>query len=212
MKKALLTGVLGLATLTSSAIAASPVYIGIDYGSSKLENSTGTVANDLVGTLGGSVVVTQDSSIGVGRLFGGYLISESAAIELGYFKTNTASLRAAGVSGGNVAYTANLGFDVTGFDVSAVFRPFQESFLKGVQFRIGAHQSETSGSLVVTVSGTSATARVNNSGSGLLYGLGYQWDVSDTLFTRFNVNRYTSIAGESGADATIYSFGAGLRF
>lgn len=209
LSTALISGVL-LLPLNSYGADNKKIYFGGSYGLAKIKDETRDVASALVSGLGGSVTVTQDSSIGNGRVFIGYRFTENTDFEVGYFQTNSAEMTASGRTGGAVSYSANLGVEANGYDVSALFRPSKASGANNFYVRLGVQSSDLKFSGSVTAGGTTVNlGSTTSSGSGLLFGFGYDIEF-DSFFLRAEASRYDKIGGESAA--TFYGLGAGLRF
>jgi hypothetical protein len=201
--------------LSASVFAQSGtrLYGGVEYGASKLDDNAQDTANAFVSILGGSAIVTQETSIGVGRLFLGYRTTEQTAVEFGYFASGKASSRVAGVAGGGGAYTATGDVEFDGFDVSGVWFPMAAKFGdSGLFLKAGLHSSEIDAKFSITGAGGTVSATTNYSGTGSLFGAGYDWKYSDQAFVRFAATRYMKIGGESDSDGTVYSIGIGANF
>lgn len=201
---------------SSAAMAQQEVnkwYFGGELGSAAVANSTGAIASSLVGQLGGSATVTQDSSVAVGRLFLGYKVNPYLDAEIGYFGSDSINYRASGVSGGSVAYGAALDVDYKGLDYSILVRPLgNDRTLKGAFIRVGGHRSEVNAALRVTAGGVSLSNTFSDSGNGYLYGAGFDFDFGANWFGRLAVTRMEKIAGNKDDAGTVYSFGAGYKF
>jgi Outer membrane protein beta-barrel domain len=211
MKKLLI----GLAVLASTNVMAqdSKWYVGGELGSSKVDNSTPYIANSLVSQLGGTATATQDSSVGVARIFAGYKVNEMVDLELGYFQSGDIGYRASGVTSGSVAYGAALDVNYSGFDYSVLLRPLTfNDAAKGFFLKFGGHRSEAEANIRVTSGSVSVAASSKDSGSGTLYGLGYDFSFSKNMFGRAAVTEYKKVAGISDNDGTVYSLGLGYKF
>ena len=95
MKKLLITaGLIGAATSVGvSAQTFTPkFYAGAELGYAAVANNAQTFANSLVATNGGSASVTQNRSIAVGRIFGGYKVLENVDLELGAAQTSNVNI------------------------------------------------------------------------------------------------------------------------
>lgn len=188
---------------------------GIDYGSAKVPNETTSVATGLVSVLGGSASATQSSSISNFRVYGGYDLDENIGFELGYNQTSSATLNFSGTAGStysNTAYTGSIGLKFTGFDYSGLFRPSIASGWNNLFFRVGMHNFESKVSGTVAVSTSSVAYSTTTSGSGPMYGFGYDTKISDDLDLRAQFIRLTKLAGMSGADSNMYMIGIRKSF
>lgn len=211
MKKLLL----GLAVLASTNVMAqeSKWYVGGELGVSKVDNETSYMANSFVNELGGSATATQDASVGVARIFAGYKVNSMVDLELGYFQSNDIAYRVNGVSGGSVAYAASADVSYSGFDYSVLLRPLSFSdAAKGFFVKLGGHRSEAETDVRISAGSVSVGASSKESGSGLLYGLGYDFAFNKNVFGRASVTEYKKVAGISDNDGTVYSVGLGYKF
>ncbi len=214
MKNILLASAILTALVSSNALAedakTSGAYAGAELGYSRVKNDAQEVANGLVSELGGSVIVTQDSGVAVGRLFAGYNINENIAVELGYLHTADINLNAAGVAGNSVAYTGAADTSIKGVDYAVLIRPSASTGLNGVFAKVGGHSLKASTDMSLT--GTS-TVSFNDSvkGSGFLLGLGYQAPISSNIDARATYTYYDNVAGEDG-HANVFSLGILAKF
>jgi hypothetical protein len=208
--------IVAMALLTSSAAFAQGgprLYGGVEFGAARLDNQTGEIARTFVSELGGSAIARQDANIGVTRLFLGYRFDKTFAVEGGYFLTNEADYSVTGVTGGADPYTATAKVDYEGFDLAGLWFPLAESFDEsGFFLKAGLHHSEANASVRITGVGGSATLSLDESGTGTLFGVGYDWRFSKDAFLRGGVTRYLKVAGDSENNATVYSVSIGMNF
>lgn len=208
----LIAGLIGTA---QSQSLKSKWSAGIDYGSAKVQNQTTEAATSLISALGGSVSVTQSSSVSNFRMYGGYTLDENLGFELGYNNTSDVNLTYSGRTGStysNTAYSGNIGLKFTGFDYSALIRPSIASGWNNMFFRVGMHNFDAKVSGTITVSTTNVAYSSTTSGSGPMYGIGYDTKVSDDIDLRAQFTRLSKIAGTSGADANMYMVGIRKSF
>lgn len=207
MKKLLFTaGLIGAAaSFGVSAQTFTPqFYAGAELGYAALENNAQKFANALVATNGGSASVTQNSGIAVGRIFGGYKVLENVDLELGAAQTSNVNYNFAARGGGGAAYSGTTSVSVMVLDYSALLRPSISTGLNNLYVRLGGTWAkETVSTSGANVSGGSGSY----SGSGYLYGLGYDLPIDKTFNARFQVNRLQNIAGQSSETATVFSVG-----
>ena len=187
-------------------------YGGLEVGRSNVANQTGTLTSSLVSLLGGSASATQGSSINDYRVFGGYKLNENVNFELGYLQTSSLGLNFSGRSSGSVAYTGSAGFKFSGFDYSVLLRPDVATGMNGLFFRLGGHSLKSTTDVSVTVSGSSTSSTTSQSGTGTLFGIGYDINIAKNVDLRASVNRLNKLAGQSDANATVYSVGVLTRF
>ena len=104
-----------LVSAQESQFSSKP-YVGIDVGYSRVKDQSSEIGLALVRAVGGSASVSQDSNAYIGRLFGGYKVTENIDVELGYMTTNNITASFTGVSSGSVAYSGSVDVKVSGFD------------------------------------------------------------------------------------------------
>jgi outer membrane protein W len=191
----------------ANAQEASKVYGGVEFGSVALDNETGNTTSALVRAYGGSASATQDASVSIGRIFGGYTFNENVALEVGYAQSSNFGLSATGRSGGGTNYSISATAKFSGLDYSAVIRPAVATGWNGLFVRVGLtnYKADTSGAAVVGGSTYSATS--SESGTGNLLGFGYDADIGNGLKFRGAVTSFTKVAGDSDNKGTMYSVG-----
>lgn len=219
MKKqtVLLTAALVFGCLATNAMAQqneapSKFYAGAELGSSALKDRSGELATTLVAQVGGAASATQDSSVGIGRIFGGLNVNENIGLELGYNQTSSFGFRFTGVSGGAVAYAGSASAKVSGLDYSVLLRPSVSTGLNGLFFKVGGHSLEEKVDVAVNAGSVSVASSKTYSGSGMLYGIGYDARLSNTLDMRIAYTYADKIAGSSGDGANIFSIGLVAKF
>ena len=187
-------------------------YGGLEVGRSNVSDQTGEVTSALVSQLGGSAIATQGSSINDYRIFGGYKLNENVNFELGYLQTSSLDLNFSGVARGSVAYAGSAGVKFAGFDYSVLLRPDVSTGVNGLFIRLGGHSLKSTTDVSLTVSGSSITATTNQSGTGTLFGIGYDINITKNADFRVSANRLNNIAGQSDSSATVYSVGVLTKF
>ena len=214
MKKIVIALAVTQALISTQAFAADAKlvgpYAGVELGYSKVESDAQSTANSLVNEVGGAVTVTQDTSVVIGRLFGGYNINENLAVELGYIRTGDVSQRASGVAGNSVPYNASADVSVSGVDYSVLLRPSIASGWNGLFGKVGGHYLEASTDYTVTALG-SLSGNNSKSGSGFLVGLGYETSIADNIGFRTSYTYYNNLAGGDGY-ANVFSIGVLGKF
>ncbi len=208
MKK-IIVALLGVSLVSmASANENNKFYFGAEIGSTKVENNAQAFANRLVATNGGSASVTQNSTVGTGRIFGGYKVNENVDVELGYIQSGDIDYKFAGTSGGS-SYSGTTSVSVNGFDYSVLLRPSKNSGYNNVFFRVGGTsyktKAETTG---VNIRGGNGS----ESGMGYAFGAGYDLNATKDVDVRFQINRLEKIAGVSGDKATVLSVGVLGKF
>jgi hypothetical protein len=187
-------------------------YGGLEVGRTSIADQTGDTNSSLVSLFGGSASATQDSSMNDFRIFGGYKLNENVNFELGYLKTSSLGLNFSGVTSGSNAYTGSLSLKYSGFDYSVLLRPNISTGLNNMFFRLGGHSLK--GDVDFTVTGVGGTASISDSvsGTGTLFGIGYDINIAKNIDVRVSANRLNKIGGQSDGSATIYSLGVFTRF
>jgi OOP family OmpA-OmpF porin len=198
-------------TIAAASLAAQAegFYLGGGVGFS---NSSDTAASDmsttLVSAVGGTALTTADNSVNNVKIIGGYKVNENVAVEAGYISTSNLNMSFAGISGNSIAYTGSGKVSFSGFDVSAVLRPSVASGYNNFFATVGVHSYKAKTALSISAGGQTASQSESNSGTGTMFGAGYDWNVEKDLDLRFAVTRINKLAGESGVNVT--NFGAGL--
>jgi hypothetical protein len=190
----------------------SKFYGGFELGSAKVENRAQAIADTFVGILGGSTTVTQTVRNGAWRAFGGYKAFENADFELGYMQTRDFGLSVSGVTGGAVAYSASGSVQVSGIDYSVLLRPNRSTGLNGFFVRLGGHNYKVEGSTAVSVGGTTTSVNTKDSCAGMMYGIGYDTTITETIDIRFGITQLNKVGGITDNDATYLSVGVKGNF
>lgn len=206
MKKTLIA--IAVATTAFAAQAQSQgFYLGAGVGFNKVDNELSTFNAGMVSALGGSIASTQETSVQNLRLVGGYKVNENVAVELGYINTSKWDLNFSGRSGGNVAYSGNGNISFSGFDVAAVLRPSVASGYNNFFATVGVHSYKAKVGVSFAVNGTNYANTESESGTGAMFGAGYDWKIDKDLDVRFAVTRINKLAGQSGSNTTNYGIG-----
>ena len=214
MKKFLIaaTFLAGGAAQAQIQVFEAQFYGGVELGTARIENSTASLTALARSSLGGTASATQDSSVNSYRLFGGYKVHEHVDLEFGYAQTSRFGMNLSGRTGNGVAYTANASTKISGLDYSVLLRPSIASGFNNLFFRVGGHNYTADQSGSVLISGTRLNVNSSESGSGTMYGLGYDAQVAKNIKLRLSANHLNRIAGISGNSGTIYSIGVLTRF
>ena len=170
------------------------------------------MASVLVSSVGGTASSTQDTGVGIGRLFGGYAFTENVGAEIGYVTSGAANATFSGVARNGVAYSGTAQYKVSGVDYAVVLRPSKATGLNGLFFKLGGHALSAENEVRVVTGAGSGAATSTVSGSGTLYGVGYEADLAPNLALRVAYANYSKIAGVSGSDANIYTVGITFKF
>lgn len=193
------------ASLTAQA---EGFYAGGGVGFNSINNELTKFNSEMVSTLGGTIVSTQDSSVRNLRLIGGYKVNENVAVEVGYINSSDFALTFAGRSGGNVAYSGKGTVSFSGFDVAAVLRPSVASGYNNVFATIGVHNYKAKTAVAFTVVSTNYSDNSSESGTGTMFGVGYDWKIDKDVDVRLTLTRINKIAGNS--DSSTNNVGVGL--
>lgn len=180
---------------TSFLKAEERFSIGIDVGYGFLDVGAEDTAQAIADIAGSTVTYEADTGAFLGRLYGDIEIVDSLYIDIGYFLTGSidAKYTLSGVTA-TEAYSAN------GVDASIVFKEGDEEgfFIKG-----GLHSSTVDGAVAIIISGTTYEANAAASGTGFLFGGGY--DFADN--SRAGFTYYSDLGGLSKADLGYIYYG-----
>jgi OOP family OmpA-OmpF porin len=207
------SGTLGLAAL---AAIASPYamaddtgwYAGANVGQSRAKIDDARITGALLGGGSTATSITDDNRDSGYKLFGGYQFNRNFALEGGYFNLGNFGFDATTVPAG----TLNGRIKVQGLNLDLVgILPLTEKF--SVFGRAGLNYAEAKD----TFSGTGAVNVIRPNPSkrdtNAKYGLGLQYDFSETLAMRLEAERYrvNDAVGNKG-DIDLVSVGLVYRF
>ncbi|MFJ3057684.1 outer membrane beta-barrel protein [Herbaspirillum sp. NPDC087042] len=198
MQKKIAAAVAVAAMMTAGSVAAqtadSGVYVGLEGGIASI-NAIATPTN--------GVKTSETNETGALRALVGYQINKNFALELGYFVTDDFKQ-----DGTNVARTVryNVKANVQGADLSVIYK-FTE-FVPGLYLKAGATQSKVS----LELSQPSGTSKFSTSGSGYLYGLGYEFSVTKNVGINVGFTRLEKLGGQSENKMNLYSAGVKYKF
>jgi OmpA-OmpF porin, OOP family len=213
MRLARASGTLSLAAL---ALIVSPYataadtgwYAGVNVGQSMANIDDARITSGLLGGGFGTTSINDDDRDTGYKIFGGYKVNKNFALEGGYFDLGkfgfTATTVPAGTLNGNIQLKG-LNLDAVGIlPINAKFSAFG---------RVGLNYAEAKDSF----SGTGAVRVVNTSPSkseaNYKLGLGLQYDFTDAVGMRAEVERYriNDAVGNKG-DVDLFSLGLVYRF
>ena len=171
-----------------------PVYFALSGGLSiaDVSKTANTNGQALADALGQTVIVKYDRASWAGRLTGGYEISESVNLEVGYFMSGDIDITYSipGVS-------ATESYSASGFDF-AVKYDFDDS---GLYAKVGLHNSDLDARVSVSLGGsTVASAAASSSGTGTMIGAGFERKDANGDVTFFGYDLYMDIGDVAGAD------------
>lgn len=198
MKKTLIA----LSVMAFSQMAYSQSsYFGIEGGWAFADIKADETAQYLANVSSRTTTYTYDKATGMARIYYGTNVAKNIDVEIGYFATG--DLKA---SYSNSLGTASEKYNAYGVDLSAVYRP--ES--SGLFFKAGLHQSKIEGNARVTIGSYSASAAGNESGMGVLLGIGYDAKLSNDLYWHTAFTHLNKVAGE--INANVISLGISKKF
>lgn len=198
--KKILGVAIGLA-ISGTALAQGNFYGGIEGGSAGVTDQTGQVASALVNSVGGSVYVTQDKSVGIFRVFGGYNFNPMVAVELGYAQSGNVNFNFSGVSGSNVRYAGTGTESFDGLDLSGILHPILLGPGSGLFVRAGLSDYTEKADVTAYTQSSYGYSSSSQSGTGENLGVGYDFDLGmGTLRTELTFSQ--DIAGDSSSKAT----------
>jgi len=184
--------VLGLAAAAFALPAAAQVvdksafYVGASVGQSKFKGACeGLPAG-----------VSCDEKDTAWRILGGYQFSPNFAAELGYH--NFGETKASG--GGLEVKDKASAWELVGVGMFPIANQF------GIYGKLGGHHGESK--LESNVAGVSG----KDTGNGLTFGAGLQWNVMAPLGLRAEWQRYQKVGGDSDNKIDVLSLGAVWRF
>lgn len=203
MKKAVVFSALVLAIGASHA----QTYVGFDLGAA-LPDLDGIVSHNEAEWQKSSVSTSQDKTVPAFRIFGGMALNPNFDVELGYLhKGDTRVTYRGEESGDNLRWTQD--FSATGLDLAAVYKPFENGFfVKGgvhaTKFKVKNNDYKND-----VFDGSESGSE---SGTGFLFGLGYQAPIAKGLNLRGSFVRYQRIAGESDYNLDLVTVGLTKSF
>jgi len=198
MKKIITAVALVAASLSALAQAQSQgFYIGGGGNYSSINDTPEKANANFVSILGGTASTTMDTSVTSLRLVGGYKVNENFAIEVGYLNSSKFNLSASGTSGSSQAWKATGDTSFSGVDVAAIIRPSIASGYNAFFATIGMHSYKSKTGVALTVDGQTYSSVTKNSGSGTMFGAGYDLNLDKDLDLRLTYIRANKIAGES---------------
>jgi hypothetical protein len=194
------------------AIGAShaQTYVGFDLGAA-LPDLDGIVSDKEAGFREDGVLnlsTSQDKTVPAFRIFGGMALNPNLDVELGYLHTGEARVTYRGLNGAN-NWRMTEDYSATGLDLAAVYKPFDNGFfVKG-----GVHATKGKVKINAYENGVfEGSDSGSESGTGFLFGLGYQAPVAKGINLRGSFVRYQRIAGESDYNLDLVTVGLTKSF
>ena len=184
-----------LIIFTSSVKAEESFSLGVDFGYGFLDIGADETAQSIANTAGSTVTYSADTGSWMGRIYTDFEIANSLYIDIGFFLSGSIDAKYT-LSGATVTE----GYSANGVEASLVFKEGDKEgfFLKG-----GVHSSTVDGNASITISGTKYAANAAASGTGFLFGGGF--DFSDN--TRIGYTYYSDLGGLSKADLGYLYYG-----
>ena len=169
--------------------------LGVDIGYGFLDIGADETAQTIANLSGSTVTYEADTGAWMGRIYGDFEVAESLYVDIGFFLTGSVDAKYT-LSG----VTATESYSANGVDASLVFKQGKKEgfFVKG-----GVHSSTVDGSASITISGTTYAANAAASGTGFLFGGGY--DFADD--SRIGYTFYSDLGGLTKADLAYIYYG-----
>lgn len=184
-----------LIIFTSSVKAEESFSLGVDFGYGFFDIGADETAQSIANTAGSTVNYEADTGSWMGRIYTDLEIANSLYVDVGFFLIGSidAKYTLSGV-------TVTEGYSANGVEASLAYKEGDKEgfFLKG-----GVHSSTIDGKASITISGTTYAANAAASGTGFLFGGGF--DFSDG--TRIGYTYYSDLGGLSKADLGYIYYG-----
>ena len=168
---------------------------GIELGWAHLpgfEDEVMDTGQSLANLLGTTVTVETDTGALVLRGFYQAELDGPMGYEIGAFISSDVETKYS-ITGASITMTQ----DTTGIDAALLYEVTDGIIIKG-----GFHSSEVDGEATVSLGGQSAAVTANDSGTGILFGIG-----SENNNSQFNysLTYYDGLGGSDDSDATLFS-------
>ena len=187
----------------------SGFYLGGQYGYADLKDYSQDRLMHIPGAAF-SQTSSQDTTVGWGRLFGGYRLNEIVALELGYGQLGNSNFRTTTTQppfpSGSTRGTTRM----EGLDLSAIISPF--SSVRGLYFRAGVTEYTTQvQSTDYYDTDVLRSSSETFTGMGTTLGVGYDWKLGPGAL-RFEATMLQSLSDIRDNDAMTYSAGYLYQF
>jgi hypothetical protein len=188
-------------------------YLGIEHGIAKLQNISKKTTEDLQKKYTGKIITTQDKILADFRLFGGYKFTKNFEIEVGVTASSNVNTDYNGKSSKNITYRASTEFYNLGADYSLIIRPLNHKYFNNIFLRAGGtyykkttrfNAKDDSNTIIQEAD---KYMSFSNKGSGFIYGIGYDFNISDNFDLRLSYNYLKNIAGISYFHTNRFSVG-----
>jgi OOP family OmpA-OmpF porin len=171
-------------------------YAGANVGQSKFSGSCG----------GGLSCDTTDTAF---KFFGGYKFSPMISAELGY-----ADFGKQHASGTLLGVAASADVKVNAWELDGVGSwPIANKF--SVLGRLGVYRAESKASGNASFAGIAVSTNGKASNTGLTYGIGAGYDITQAVTARLEFQRYNKVGGNNAGgknDVDVISIGALFKF
>jgi OOP family OmpA-OmpF porin len=190
----------GAAMLAASSAAWSQAYLGLAIGQAKFKNACE----------GAPGAITCDDKDHALKFFGGYQFTPHLAVELGI--SNLGSAKATGSGSFGITETA----DLSAIELTAVGSwPLASRF--AIHGKLGVYEGEmeaTDQPVPAVFPPPPRRGWRSTSSTGLTYGIGASYALTDKAVLRLDWQRYAQLGGESAPkfDVDVLSLGALYRF
>lgn len=166
------------------------------------EGSYNWIDNSTLAVPANFTVANQKKNAAGYRVFLGYTLNENVAFELGYFGTD--NFRQSDTYLGTTS--VNVARKINGAELNALYKLGQSA--PGVFFKVGITYATVHGRTDRTISGTNLAD--NQSGTGYLFGLGYEMNIMENLDGRISYTRYLRLGGDN--DNKMNNFALGVKY
>lgn len=206
MKKALIAIVMGVAA-AGAASAQTGFYLGVEGGLTFFEDTTDEEADQYINDGANSVEVEQKLAALPIRPFAGFEITENISVELGltFYSRDMSAKGTVGLA--TFKDTIEMSWRI--IDYSVLLRPSASGFFA----RVGGHS--TTVDFDFDRKGTGAIASgsdsVSESKTGLLLGLGYDWEMGPGAL-RASFTHYTNMPGYEDKYLNLFKVGYLFKF
>ncbi|MBI2286617.1 MAG: outer membrane beta-barrel protein [Nitrosomonadales bacterium] len=193
-----------MATVSGAALAADSGFYLLGAAGQTTSDSNKTDLDSALTSVGAVGFSSSYSKPTVYKLQVGYQINENFAAEGGYVGSNDATYTA---TGGNLAGTVSASGSVSGWNLTAVgILPVANQF--SLLGKLGVADIRSGAS----VTGPGGTASASGSKTDLTYGLGAQYNFTNAVFGRFELDSYKTGSSTSSSRSTVWTLGVGYKF
>lgn len=155
----------------------------------------------------GARKTSETTGVAALRALVGYEFNQNLAVELGYFATDDFKQSGVALSGG-ATYDEKI--NVKGVDLALLYKLTE--FAPGLFLKAGATHTKLSASATDSIGLVSEESNASTSGTGYLFGLGYEFTVMPQVGARLSYTRYEKLGGESDNALNVFSAGVKYKF